>query len=142
MVGIVTLRLRRRPAATRECKVRSASAITLVLLLALAVPAAATSGRARVGVLKFGTVSWELDVMQTHGLAARHGAAVEIVTLASTNATTVALQGGAVDVIVTDWTWVSRQRAEGRPYAFVPYSLAVGGLIVRPDSGIRELADL
>ena len=37
---------------------------------------------------------------------------------------------------------MSRQRAEGRPYTFVPYSLTVGGLIVRPDSGIRELADL
>jgi NitT/TauT family transport system substrate-binding protein len=115
----------------------------IMLVLAAAVSSAwATPARVRVGVLKFGTVSWELDVMQAHGLAARHGAAVEIVTLASTNATTVALQGGAVDVIVTDWTWVSRQRAEGRPYAFVPYSLAVGGLIVRPDSGIRELADL
>jgi NitT/TauT family transport system substrate-binding protein len=112
----------------------------LLLLAALAV--AATPARVRVGVLKFGTVSWELDVMQTHGLAAREGVDLQVVTLASTNATTVALQGGAVDLIVTDWTWVSRQRAEGRPFTFVPYSLTVGGLIVRPDSGIRELGDL
>ena len=116
-----------------------------MLLLAAtlpASPAAAAPARVRVGVLKFGTVSWELDVMQTHGLAAREGLDVQVVTLASTNATTVALQGGAVDLIVTDWTWVSRQRAEGRPYTFVPYSLTVGGLIVRADSGIHQLADL
>jgi NitT/TauT family transport system substrate-binding protein len=112
------------------------------LAVALASAATATPGRVRVGVLKFGTVSWELDVIQTHGLAAREGVALQVVTLASTNATTVALQGGAVDVIVTDWIWVSRQRAEGRPYTFVPYSLTVGGLMVRPDAGIRELADL
>jgi NitT/TauT family transport system substrate-binding protein len=43
---------------------------------------------------------------------------------------------------VTDWIWVSRQRAEGRPYTFVPYSLTVGGLMIRPDSGIQQLADL
>jgi NitT/TauT family transport system substrate-binding protein len=108
----------------------------------LASAASAAPARVRVGVLKFGTVSWELDVMQAHGLGAREGVDVEIVTLASTNATTVALQGGAVDLIVTDWTWVSRQRAEGRPYTFVPYSLTVGGLIVRADSGIRQLGDL
>ena len=54
----------------------------------------------------------------------------------------MALQGGGADVIVTDWIWVSRQRAEGRDYAFAPYSLSIGGLMVRPDSGIAELADL
>ena len=113
-----------------------------LLLLLAALVVAATPARVRVGVLKFGTVSWELDVMQTHGLAAREGIDLQVVTLASTNATTVALQGGAVDLIVTDWTWVSRQRAEGRPFTFVPYSLTVGGLIVRPDSGIPELGDL
>jgi NitT/TauT family transport system substrate-binding protein len=114
---------------------------TLLAVLAATLVTAAPA-RVRVGVLKFGTVSWELDVMQAHGLAAREGIDLQVVTLASTNATTVALQGGAVDLIVTDWIWVSRQRAEGRPYAFVPYSLTVGGVIVRPDAGIRDLGDL
>ena len=45
-------------------------------------------------------------------------------------------------LIVTDWIWVSRQRAQGRLYAFVPYSLTVGSLMVRPDAGIRTLGDL
>ena len=96
----------------------------------------------RVGVLKFGTVHWELDVIQTHKLAEKQGINLEVVKLGSKRATSVALQGGGADVIVTDWIWVSRQRAEGRDYAFAPYSLSVGGLMVRPDAGIAELADL
>jgi NitT/TauT family transport system substrate-binding protein len=139
----VTPRLGRGRGAPSGGHLRRAFAITLALLLTTTLPASSEpAARVRVGALKFGTVSWELDVMQTHGLAAREGVDVQVVTLASTNATTVALQGGAVDLIVTDWTWVSRQRAEGRPYTFVPYSLTVGGLIVRADSGIHQLADL
>ena len=95
-----------------------------------------------MGVLKFGTVHWELDVIETHRFDEAHGIDMRIVELGSKRATAVALQGGGADIIVTDWIWVSRQRAEGRDYAFVPYSLAVGGLIVRPDAGIAELADL
>ena len=45
-------------------------------------------------------------------------------------------------MIVSDWIWVNRQRASGKDYTFFPYSLAVGGLYVRPDSGIRQLSDL
>ena len=117
--------------------------LAMLLSLFLATRAAAGPGdQVRVGVLKFGTVSWELDVMQVHGLAAREGVEVQAVPLASTSATTVALQGGGVDVIVTDWLWVSRQRAQGRPYTLVPYSLTVGGLMVRPDAGIRQFGDL
>jgi NitT/TauT family transport system substrate-binding protein len=109
----------------------------------LATTVAAASGhQVRVGVLKFGTVHWELDVIETNGLDEKQGVDLQIVKLGSKRATSVALQGGAVDVIVTDWIWVSRQRAEGRDYAFVPYSLSVGGLMVRPDAGITELADL
>jgi NitT/TauT family transport system substrate-binding protein len=116
--------------------------VGVLLVVSCATLVTAAPSRVRVGVLKFGTVSWELDVIQAHGLAAREGLDLQIVTLASTNATTVALQGGAVDLIVTDWIWVSRQRAEGRPYTFVPYSLTVGGVIARPDAGIRDIADL
>ena len=67
---------------------------------------------------------------------------LEIIELASKNAAAVALQGGAVDVIVTDWFWVSRQRNEGRNFSFVPHSMAAGGLIVHNDSGIKGLEDL
>lgn len=96
----------------------------------------------RVGVLQYGTVNWELDVIQHHGLAEKEGVALEVVPLASKNATAVALQGGRVDVIVTDWIWVSRQRANGIDYTFVPHSLAAGGVMVRADAGIEKLEDL
>lgn len=96
----------------------------------------------RVGVLEFGTVNWELDVMQSRELAKKRGIDLVVVPLASSDASTVALQGGAVDMIVSDWIWVSRQRAESNRYAFAPYSNAVGALVVRSDSGIRQLADL
>ena len=41
--------------------------------------------------------------------------------LASNDATRIAINAGAVDVIVSDWLYVSRQRAEGVPLTFVPY---------------------
>ena len=113
-----------------------------VLAMLVTASAAASGQDVRVGVLKFGTVHWELDVIETHRFDEAHGIDMRIVELGSKRATAVALQGGGADIIVTDWIWVSRQRAEGRDYAFVPYSLAVGGLIVRPDAGIAELADL
>ena len=102
----------------------------------------ADSETIRVGVLKFGTVNWALKVMQEKGLAEAEGVHLEVVPLANKNATNVALQGGAVDMIVTDWIWVSRQRAEGKNYTFAPYSLAVGAMMVRPDAGINNIAEL
>jgi len=96
----------------------------------------------RIGALQFGTVNWELDVIKRLGLAEKEGVDMEVVPLASKNAAAVALQGGAADVIVTDWFWVSRQRAEGRDYSFAPYSVIAGGLMVRPDSQISNIEDL
>jgi NitT/TauT family transport system substrate-binding protein len=96
----------------------------------------------RVGVLEFGSVGWELDVMRTHGLARKRGVDLKIIPLASGDASTVALQGGAVDLIVSDWIWVSRQRAQSNLYTFVPFSNAVGSLMVKEDSPYRKLADL
>lgn len=96
----------------------------------------------RVGALKFGTVNWTLNVLKHHGLDKKHGVDLEIVPLASKNASHVAIQGGGAEMIVSDWLWVSRQRAEGRDYSFVPYSNATGALMVKEDSGIDSLADL
>src|SRR3546814_2443642 len=91
--------------------------LLLQRLAAASVVLAALSGTAgaetiRVGVLKFGTVNWEISTIQRHGLDERHGFALDVLELASNQATTVALQAGEVDVIVSDWLWVSRQRAE------------------------------
>jgi NitT/TauT family transport system substrate-binding protein len=96
----------------------------------------------RVGVLKFGTVSWELDTIKSHKLDEAEGVDLQVVDLASNQATQVALQGGAVDMIVTDWLWVSRQRAEGADFTFAPYSTSAGSVMVPAGSDIRTLADL
>jgi NitT/TauT family transport system substrate-binding protein len=127
----------------RDRTVRSALAVVAALGLLTAGGAGADPQvPIRVGALQFGTVNWELDVIAHHGLAVAEGVDVRLVPLGSKSATNVAVQGGAVDLIVGDWIWVSRQRAEGRRYAFVPYSLAVGALMVRPDSGVGHIRDL
>jgi NitT/TauT family transport system substrate-binding protein len=96
----------------------------------------------RVGVLKFGTVNWEIDTITHHGLDRANGIKVEPVVLASNDATRIAINAGAVDVIVSDWLFVSRQRAEGLPLTFVPFSTSVGAIMVPPDSDAQTLADL
>lgn len=121
---------------------RGLSALIAAGLALAATAAAADTATVRVGALKFGTVNWELDTIAHHGLDAANGFDLEVVELAGKNASAVGLQGGAVDVVVTDWIWVSRQRAAGADFAFVPYSLAVGALMVHPDAGIDSLADL
>lgn len=96
----------------------------------------------RIGVLQYGTVNWELSIVESEGFAAEHGIELEIVQLASDNALAVALQGNRVDLIVSDWLWAARQRSLGRDYQFAPYSLAVGALMVNPDAGIASLQDM
>ena len=96
----------------------------------------------KVGLLKFGTVSWEIDTVRHHGLDRKHGIAVTPVEFASNEAAKVALQAGAVDLIVTDWPWVARQRGEGAAFSFIPYSRAVGVLMLPSGSRIGTPADL
>ena len=68
----------------------------------------------KIGSLQYGSVNWELKLIKELELIKKMVLEIEIVELASKNAAAVALQGGAVDVIITDWFWVSRQRSEGR----------------------------
>lgn len=99
-------------------------------------------GTLRAGVLQFGTVHWLLDVIKHHKLDERHGFALDIRLLASNSAADVALLGQQADVIVADWLWVMRQRSLGGDYFFMPYSAAVGSVIVPPGSNIQNVADL
>lgn len=96
----------------------------------------------RVAVLEFGTVNWEMDTIQHHGLDEENGLSIDVKGLAGSAATQVAFQGGEADALVTDWLWVARQRAEGKDYVFVPYSKAVGGIMVPEGSDAETLADL
>jgi NitT/TauT family transport system substrate-binding protein len=104
--------------------------------------AAAQTPKVRVGVLKFGTVSWELDTLKHHGFDTKNGIDVEVVYFAGEDATNVAMLAGEIDMIVSDWLWVSRQRSEGSDVTLVPYSTAVGAVMVKDDSPIRTVADL
>jgi len=117
-------------------------ALLLSASAALAAPALADRKPIRVGTLRFGAVAWELDVMRTHGLDAQEGVAVEPVMFAASQATQVALQARDIDIIVQDWLFVSRQRAAGADWTLVPSSGSVGGVMTRPDSPVRSLADL
>jgi NitT/TauT family transport system substrate-binding protein len=104
--------------------------------------AAVAQDQVRIALLKFGTVNWEVDTIKHHGFDSQNGIDLEVLELASNEATRVALQSGEVDIIVSDWLLVSRQRAEGEPLTFVPYSTSVGGIMVKCDSGINSLPDL
>jgi NitT/TauT family transport system substrate-binding protein len=122
----------------------------LGILGASALAAAGTAGRAtaagrpaiRIGILQFGSVAWQIDVIRRHGLAEAEGVGIEPVILAANQATLVALQAGSVDVIVSDLLWVARQRATGADWSFRPYSTALGAVEVPAASPIRSLADL
>ncbi len=107
-----------------------------------ALPAAQSGETLRVAVLKFGTVNWQLDTLKTHGFDSDAGFDLEVLPLASKNAVAVALQAGEVDLIVTDWIWALRQRAAGLEVAFVPYSTALGALMLRRGLEIADLRGL
>jgi len=115
---------------------------TLLLTTIVSTFAIAADPVIKVGVLKFGTVNWELKAMQHHGIDKANGFELEIVPFAGGDATRIALLGGEVDVIVSDWLWVSRQRSSGKDMTFVPYSSSVGAIMVSGDSELQSLADL
>lgn len=112
------------------------------ILVALAMAAPAGAETITVGTLASGTVNWELATIRDYGLDKANGFTLETVELAGNPATQVAMMGGEVDTIVSDWLWVAQQRAAGSDFTFLPYSTAVGGLMVRADSPVQTLADL
>lgn len=96
----------------------------------------------RAAVLEIGTVNWELDTIKHNGFDTRNGFDLELRNVANNAATQIAFQGGDVDVIVSDWIWVARQRAEGRDYVFIPYSKAVGNIMLPEGSDITSFEQL
>lgn len=117
-------------------------AVAMLMLVSLPPARAADPGTIRIGVLQFGAVSWTLDAMQRAGYDKAHGVKLEVVPMAASNAAQIALQGGAVDMITSDWLWVARNRAEGRSYQFAGNSTSLGALYARSDAGITRLGDL
>ena len=96
----------------------------------------------RIAVLRTGTVAWELAVAKARGLDKAADLDIRTEELASTEASKISLRGGAVDMIVSDWLWVARERALGDDLLFTPYSTALGAVMAPKDSPIASLADL
>ncbi|WP_095587651.1 ABC transporter substrate-binding protein [Actibacterium ureilyticum] len=116
--------------------------VCAVVLLALGPARAQDLPQLRGAVLKIGTVNWELQTITENGFDKAHGFELVVQPHADNGATRVALEGGEADFAVADWIWAARQRAAGKDYVFIPYSRAVGGLVVPGDSPAQTLADL
>lgn len=95
----------------------------------------------KVGVLKFGTINWQMNVIKHHKLDAANGFSLEVIPFASKNASAVALQSGAVDIIMTDLFWVSRQRSQGKPFVIMPTVKATGGVYTTKGTSLTSLMD-
>lgn len=95
-----------------------------------------------VGVLKYGTVNWEVDVIKHYQLDKKYNFDLQITPLSNKNASAVALQSKAVEIILGDWLWVNRQRYNGKNYTLFPTSIASGGLYVNDNSSAKSLHDL
>ena len=111
------------------------------ICLCLNVPAHAADVL-RIAVQKTGTVAWEIAAMKALGLDKAADLEVETTELASTDAGKIALEGGAADIIVSDWMWVARERSLGDKLLFTPYSNALGAVMTPKGSPIHSLADL
>ena len=118
-----------------------AAALALVAYACLASGAEAAD-RLRIAIQKTGTAAWEIEVIKARGLDKSANLDIETVELASTEAGKVALEGGAVDIVVGDWLWAARERALGDKLLFKPYSTALGAVMAPKDSPVHAVADL
>lgn len=96
----------------------------------------------RLGVLKYGTVNWEIDVIKHYQLDKKYNFNLQVMPLSNKNASAVALQSKAVDIILGDWLWVNRQRFNDKKYTSIPTSIASGGLYIKNASKIKSLTSL
>jgi NitT/TauT family transport system substrate-binding protein len=103
---------------------------------------AEAADKLRLAVQKSGTFAWELGVINGRGLDKKAGLDLEITELASPEAAKIALLGGSADIILSDWLWVARQRNLGGRLVFVPYSTALGAVMVEAASPLKDLAGL
>ena len=117
-------------------------ALLIVAAASFAASGAVAADRIRIAAQKTGTLAWELDVLKTHGLDRQAGISIETTELASTEAGKIALESGSVDLMLSDWLWVTRERALGDDLVFYPYSSALGAVMVRAHDVIGGIADL
>jgi NitT/TauT family transport system substrate-binding protein len=123
---------------------RLALAAALALAASGAMPASSASAADRIRLVaqRTGSLAWELDVIKAHGLDKKANLDIETLELASTEAGKIALKGGSADIIVSDWTWVARERALGDGLVYYPYLSTLGAVMAPAQSPIRDIADL
>src|SRR5579871_4709137 len=103
---------------------------------------AEAADRLRIAVQKTGTASWEIELIKARGLDKAANLEIETTELASKEASKVALEGGAVDLLVDDWLWAARERTLGDKLLFTPYSTTLGAVMAPKDSPVHTIADL
>jgi NitT/TauT family transport system substrate-binding protein len=118
------------------------TAIAMAAWATTASIASAQDAVIRAAVQESGTVNWELETISHYGFDNSNGFTLDVQGMAGGDAAQIAFQGGAVDMIVSDWIWVARQRAAGEDFIFIPYSRAVGGMLVPQDSTAQTLEDM
>jgi NitT/TauT family transport system substrate-binding protein len=116
--------------------------LAALIFLTAAAGTASAADRIRLAVQRTGTLAWELDIVRAHGLDRKANLAIETVELASTEAGKIALKGGSADLMLSDWLWVTRERALGDQLVFYPSSSTLGAVMVPAGSTIKEIADL
>jgi NitT/TauT family transport system substrate-binding protein len=121
---------------------RAFARIAALVLAAILATNAMAADRIRLVAQKTGSLAWELDVIKAHGLDKKANLDIETLELASTEAGKIALKGGSADVIVSDWTWVARERALGDGLLYYPYLSTLGAVMAPARSPIRDIADL
>jgi NitT/TauT family transport system substrate-binding protein len=121
--------------------VRTAAAALLASVTIVASSAKAAD-HIRLVAQRTGSLAWELDVIKAHGLDREANLNIETLELASTEAGKIALKGGSADIIVSDWTWVARERALGDGLVYYPYLSTLGAVMAPAQSPIRDIADL
>ncbi|QGM98042.1 ABC transporter substrate-binding protein [Methylocystis parvus] len=101
----------------------------------------ASAERLRLALQKTGTTGWEMAVVKAFGLDKEAGLELDVTELASPEAGKIAIQGGSADIIVSDWLWVARERAQGARLTLYPYSTGVGAVMTK-DASIKGVKDL
>ena len=95
----------------------------------------------RLAIQKTGTTGWELAAVRAFDGEKTAGLELDVTELASTEAGKIAILGGGADIIVSDWLFVARERAQGATLTFVPGSTAIGAVMTK-DPAIKSVKDL
>jgi NitT/TauT family transport system substrate-binding protein len=141
-VGLVASSERHNSAAWGETSMHLLRFAAIAIAMMLFATDTIAADRIRLAVQRTGTLAWELDIIKAHRLDRKFNLTIAPVELASTEAGKIAFKGGSVDLMLSDWLWVARERALGDKLVFYPSSSALGAVMVPANAPIKTLADL